>query len=299
MLTGVPPFTGEDSDALRRRHAIEDVAPLRSVAKHVPAALAHAIEEALVKDPDDRTPDLAALELALVAAQRDAEIVTPWDSDIAAQSERASTAGEAPATSGVFQTVSGRGGKRSPSGSHRPVTAAANSPGRSVVAVGPSARAATRPRAAAIPNSAPTGSKMPRPHGAAAIHTKVVRPIAEAPAKPAEAKPVEVKPKPVEAKPVEAKPAEAKPVEAKPVEAKPVEAKPVEAKPLPKLASPGRIPPPPRMSSRPARRSAGRHPRSRVRQRKAHPRRSQRQRRRQRRAPSVSRSKTSTRWRPG
>ncbi|HET6584595.1 MAG TPA: serine/threonine-protein kinase, partial [Nannocystaceae bacterium] len=160
MLAGVAPFTGEDSDSLRRRHAIEDVAPLRTVARHVPPGLARVVEDALVKDPDDRTTDLAALELALVAAQREAGITTAWDSAIAAQSERAIRGGESPATSGVFQSVSGRGGKRSPSGSHRPVAAAAN--GRSIVAVGPAARAATSAGTAAVPSTTASGSKMPR-----------------------------------------------------------------------------------------------------------------------------------------
>jgi len=286
MLAGAPPFIDEDIEALRRRHAIEDVPALRSIAKHVPTPLARAIEDALVKDPDERTLDLAAFEHALVRAQRDAGITTPWDRELETLSERARVDGECPATSGVFQSVSGRTGKRTPSGSYRPLSsvdhAAKPANGRSVVASGPAAAAdaqaggSTPVPADAVakmprPKPAPSAAKMPRPRPI----TKVI-PGAETPAtgtpptsapssatppkmppKPREpVRPLTLAPKPVEAKPVEAKQVEVKPVEAKPVEAKPVEAKPVEAKPVemkPVEAKPveAKLPTPSRLPSKP------------------------------------------------
>lgn len=73
------PFAGGSFDDIRRRHAIEDVPPLRAANPDVPPELAAVVERCLVKEPGDRYASMAALERAFVAAQRSAGIRTDFD----------------------------------------------------------------------------------------------------------------------------------------------------------------------------------------------------------------------------
>lgn len=80
MIAGRPPFRGDDAATLRRRHAIEDCPSIADVAPYdLPDTLVDAIDRALHKDPDDRPADIAELEAAIIRAQRQARIETPYD----------------------------------------------------------------------------------------------------------------------------------------------------------------------------------------------------------------------------
>ncbi len=73
------PFAGGGFDDIRRRHAIEDVPPLRSLDPGVPPELAGVIERCLVKEPGDRFRSMTVLERSFVTAQRGAGVRTPFD----------------------------------------------------------------------------------------------------------------------------------------------------------------------------------------------------------------------------
>ncbi|PYO62824.1 MAG: hypothetical protein DMD28_04310 [Gemmatimonadetes bacterium] len=54
MLTGTPPFTGPTAQAILARHAVDPVAPIRTVRKTVPRGVEQAVLKALAKVPADR-----------------------------------------------------------------------------------------------------------------------------------------------------------------------------------------------------------------------------------------------------
>ena len=54
MLTGAPPFTGPSAQALLARHAVDPVAPIRTVRGTVPEAMERVVLRALAKVPADR-----------------------------------------------------------------------------------------------------------------------------------------------------------------------------------------------------------------------------------------------------
>ncbi len=73
MLSGASPFAGRKGHLeIMMAIAREDATPLRSVAPWVPHTLAEAIDAALVRDRDLRTPDVATLgaQLGLAGAKR-------------------------------------------------------------------------------------------------------------------------------------------------------------------------------------------------------------------------------------
>ena len=65
MLSGAPPFTGPTAQAVRARHAMEPVPPLRAVRPAVPEALEATIVKALAKTPADRFPTAEAFAATL------------------------------------------------------------------------------------------------------------------------------------------------------------------------------------------------------------------------------------------
>ncbi|MEM9454044.1 MAG: protein kinase [Myxococcota bacterium] len=81
MLTGSPPFYGNDVLALLRRVCTEPP-PLPSAVNpsvEIPAALEAVLMRCLEKDPEKRYEDMRELEAAICEAQISAKIVTPWD----------------------------------------------------------------------------------------------------------------------------------------------------------------------------------------------------------------------------
>src|SRR5437667_5535194 len=54
MLTGTPPFTGPTAQAILARHAVDPVAPIRTVRETVPRGVEQAVLKALAKVPADR-----------------------------------------------------------------------------------------------------------------------------------------------------------------------------------------------------------------------------------------------------
>ncbi|MBK8234276.1 MAG: tetratricopeptide repeat protein [Deltaproteobacteria bacterium] len=82
LFTGGPPFRTGTSDAVKRRHAIEDPMPIADRLKGTrgaPPAIAQWIHRCLAKEPDDRFADAAEAEAALCLAQIEAHVQTPWD----------------------------------------------------------------------------------------------------------------------------------------------------------------------------------------------------------------------------
>jgi serine/threonine-protein kinase len=67
MLTGGPPFTGPNAQAVLARHAVDPVPPLRTVRKAVPVHLERAVMQALEKVPADRFPTADQLARAVAA----------------------------------------------------------------------------------------------------------------------------------------------------------------------------------------------------------------------------------------
>jgi serine/threonine-protein kinase len=67
MLAGEPPFTGPTAQAIMARHAVDPVAPLRTVRNTVPVPVELAIERALAKVPADRFKTGAEFAAALAA----------------------------------------------------------------------------------------------------------------------------------------------------------------------------------------------------------------------------------------
>ncbi len=67
MLTGTPPFTGPTAQAILARHAVDPVAPIRTVRDTVPSGVERAVLKALAKVPADRYPDATEFARALTA----------------------------------------------------------------------------------------------------------------------------------------------------------------------------------------------------------------------------------------
>ena len=76
MLTGAPPFTGANAQAILARHATDDVAPIRTVRATVPNAVEGAVLRALAKVPSDRFASAEQFTAAL-AWPNDAATVAP------------------------------------------------------------------------------------------------------------------------------------------------------------------------------------------------------------------------------
>src|SRR5213593_2705660 len=67
MLAGTPPFTGPTAQAILARHAVDPVAPIRTVRDSVPDSVQQAVLKALAKVPADRYPGAAEFARALAA----------------------------------------------------------------------------------------------------------------------------------------------------------------------------------------------------------------------------------------
>src|SRR6266699_3699270 len=67
MLAGTPPFTGPTAQAILARHAVDPVAPIRTVRGTVPGGVEQAVLKALAKVPADRYPGAAEFAQALAA----------------------------------------------------------------------------------------------------------------------------------------------------------------------------------------------------------------------------------------
>ena len=67
MLTGTPPFTGPTAQAILARHAVDPVAPIRTVRGTVAEGVERAVLKALAKVPADRYPSAAEFAHALTA----------------------------------------------------------------------------------------------------------------------------------------------------------------------------------------------------------------------------------------
>jgi len=67
MLAGGPPFTGPTAQAILARHAVDPVAPIRTVRDMVPSGVERAVLKALAKVAADRYPDATEFARALTA----------------------------------------------------------------------------------------------------------------------------------------------------------------------------------------------------------------------------------------
>src|SRR5438128_10353532 len=65
MLAGTPPFTGHTAQAILARHAVDPVAPIRTVRETVPRGVEQAVLKALAKVPADRYAGAAEFARAL------------------------------------------------------------------------------------------------------------------------------------------------------------------------------------------------------------------------------------------
>ncbi|HZI22033.1 MAG TPA: protein kinase, partial [Gemmatimonadales bacterium] len=65
MLAGAPPFTGPTAQAILARHAVDPVAPIRTVRDTVPRGVEQAVLRALAKVPADRYPSATEFAEAL------------------------------------------------------------------------------------------------------------------------------------------------------------------------------------------------------------------------------------------
>jgi len=70
MLAGEPPFTGPTAQAIMARHAMDPVAPLRTVRRSIPAGMEQAALRALEKVPADRFATAEQFSRALTAGER-------------------------------------------------------------------------------------------------------------------------------------------------------------------------------------------------------------------------------------
>ena len=65
MVAGEPTFSGASPVSVIAKQITEIPPPIATRAAGVPPALAHAIDRAVAKDPNDRWPDAAAMAVAL------------------------------------------------------------------------------------------------------------------------------------------------------------------------------------------------------------------------------------------
>jgi len=75
MLTGAPPFTGPTAQAILARHAVDPVAPIRTVRDTVSGGVERAVLKALAKVPADR--HASAAEFAHALAEPQPEVRAP------------------------------------------------------------------------------------------------------------------------------------------------------------------------------------------------------------------------------
>src|SRR2546425_10350905 len=73
MLAGTPPFTGPTAQAILARHAVDPVAPIRTVRNTVSAGVERAVLKALAKVPADRNVSAAEFAQALGASSLEPE----------------------------------------------------------------------------------------------------------------------------------------------------------------------------------------------------------------------------------
>ena len=81
LLTGRPPFEGEDSIVVLIAHARDPVTPPSRIRAGIPRDLERVVLLCLAKDPAERYPDAASLERALAACACSEN----WDQDLAAR----------------------------------------------------------------------------------------------------------------------------------------------------------------------------------------------------------------------
>jgi len=81
LLTGRPPFEGEDGLTVLIAHARDPVTPPSQVRPGIPRDLERVVLTCLAKDPAERYPDAASLERALGACA----CVDNWDQDLSAR----------------------------------------------------------------------------------------------------------------------------------------------------------------------------------------------------------------------
>ena len=93
MLSGQPPFTGDQIELLIHKHLTLEPRPLRALRPDAPSGIAQALERALAKRPADRFADIAEFARALGASA----VTTAGDAPSTAQSGDAGSA-ESPDT---------------------------------------------------------------------------------------------------------------------------------------------------------------------------------------------------------
>jgi serine/threonine-protein kinase len=81
LLTGQPPFLGDNPLKVIIAQASQEAVPLRQINLDLPAELEEIVMRCLEKDPDDRFQEVLDLQRAL----RELEFEDPWSSDLAAQ----------------------------------------------------------------------------------------------------------------------------------------------------------------------------------------------------------------------
>jgi serine/threonine-protein kinase len=81
MLTGQPPFAGDNPLKVMIAHASQEVVPPRQINREIPAELDEIVLRCLEKDPDHRFQSVSDLRNAL----RDVVVDDPWSSDLAAK----------------------------------------------------------------------------------------------------------------------------------------------------------------------------------------------------------------------
>jgi serine/threonine-protein kinase len=81
MLTGQPPFTGDNPLKVMIAHASQEVVPPRKINAEIPAELDEIVLRCLEKDPDHRFQSVVDLRNAL----RDVVLEDPWSSELAAK----------------------------------------------------------------------------------------------------------------------------------------------------------------------------------------------------------------------
>src|SRR2546426_4520679 len=74
MLAGAPPFTGPTAQAILARHAVDPVAPIRTVRNTVSAGVERAVLKALAKVPADRHASAAEFAHALAEPQPEVRV---------------------------------------------------------------------------------------------------------------------------------------------------------------------------------------------------------------------------------
>src|SRR5207245_8847888 len=74
MLAGTPPFTGPTAQAILARHAVDPVAPIRTVRDTVSAGVERAVLKALAKVPADRHASAAEFAHALAEPQPEVRV---------------------------------------------------------------------------------------------------------------------------------------------------------------------------------------------------------------------------------